>query len=178
MGTLEKAYFHVNNGGVTLELCQDKQGGVYLKAEANHFGPGLSLTLPLDSKAKILWLLGALRRLDLSREPQKNALRRGVTGRVEVRAGIPVACPHTWDPNKFLEQIGGTFDGCPIITPEGNKARLEELEYQLAAQYNITENVREALRLRVKNGEIPETPLVTDWLSALSWCIDEAWDGT
>lgn len=67
---LEKAYFHINNGGLTLRIS-DKDGSsrdpsrrqYALRAEASHFGRGICVEVPLLSRSMVRWLAEASQRV-------------------------------------------------------------------------------------------------------------------
>lgn len=61
-----------------------------------------------------------------------------------------------------------------IVTPEETLAELEELEEKIAKQLNISSpNIREELIRMSVAGELDETELVRDWLSAYSSYLDD-----
>lgn len=67
---LEEAYFHINNGGVTLRVVEqvdDPLGlpsnrRIDLEVQACHFGAGLQVKVPLLGRAMVAYLVEALMR--------------------------------------------------------------------------------------------------------------------
>lgn len=64
---LEEAYFHVNNGGLTLSLAEEGEGAhrhLTLQARASHFGRGLEVAVPLLSREMVAWVRDATARTE------------------------------------------------------------------------------------------------------------------
>lgn len=64
---LEEAYFHINNGGLTLSIALEGEGDskyrhLTLQGRASHFGRGLEVSLPLLSREMVTWVVEATAR--------------------------------------------------------------------------------------------------------------------
>lgn len=66
---LEEAYFHINNGGLTLSVVEQgphTPGSPFrhltLQARASHFGRGMEVAVPLLSREMVAWVQEALTR--------------------------------------------------------------------------------------------------------------------
>lgn len=62
---LEEAYFHINNGGLTLSVTLEGEGRyrhLALQCRTSHFGRGLEVSLPLLSREMVSWVAGATTR--------------------------------------------------------------------------------------------------------------------
>lgn len=67
---MEEAYFHINNGGLTLCFAESavrsalpSRWRYVLRASASHFGPGTELAIPLLNRGMVRWLAEAARRV-------------------------------------------------------------------------------------------------------------------
>ncbi len=103
--TLEKAYFHIGNGGLTLEVFEDSRGDLFLRSSVSSHGVKASGVAPLPTPMVLSWLQGALSR---SRQ-SKNGWDMFAGGEVSFREGEPTDYGYTHSRPGLAAQVMGTF---------------------------------------------------------------------
>jgi hypothetical protein len=72
--TLEEAYFHINNGGLTLrifEKTEDEASSQWVcEVNMKSFGSGTTFQFPLGNPAMVVWFIQALQRTVSKMSPE------------------------------------------------------------------------------------------------------------
>lgn len=105
--TLEKVYFHISNGGLTLEIFTDSEGELFLRSSVSNHGIKASGVTPLSTPKVVSWLQEALSRA--TQNHTEDIFLNIGGGEVSFRDGAPTNYGYTPFRESLYSQLEGTF---------------------------------------------------------------------